>query len=383
MLMLYYVTLFLGVFIASDIYVWFNFVKGKAFLWNLGHWIPCILLIGVVVSSALGYFENWTFELMFFLLLCFSLPKVALTIFSLLGKGVGLAVIKAKTIGNVIGFVCAAIIFFASMYGLTLGWRGLKVNSIDISSNQIPSSFEGYKVLHISDLHVGSYGTNTAYLEKVVAKANSMNADLVCFTGDLVNSSPKELIPFINTLSALKGKDGVFSILGNHDYCTYKNYKLANQTNGNGKKLLAMEKQMGWHLLLNENKIIKHSSDSIAIVGTENDGKPPFPALADLPKAMKGLPENIYTILLSHDPSFWRKRVVAKTNIPLTLSGHTHAMQLQIGSFSPASFAFKEWGGEYKDKNQIINVSTGIGGTFLFRLGAVPQITIITLHHSR
>ena len=146
------------------------------------------------------------------------------------------------------------------------------------------------------------------------------------------------------------------------------------------EKLQKGMKDMGWKLLLNENVFIYRGNDSIAIMGIENDGRPPFPSLGDLDKAQKGIDDDCFKILLSHDPSFWKRSVVAETNIPLTLSGHTHGMQFQIGDFSPASWFYPEWGGEYTEQLQTLYISLGVGEVLLpFRLGAWPEINLITL----
>ena len=139
---------------------------------------------------------------------------------------------------------------------------------------------------------------------------------------------------------------------------------------------------MGWRLLLNDNYILRRGNDSIAIVGVENDGNPPFPALGDLPKAQRGLQNSCFRILLSHDPTHWRRRVLPETRTPLMLAGHTHGMQLKIGSFSPSEWFYPEWGGPYYEGERALYVSLGAGEVLLpFRIGAWPEINLITLKH--
>ena len=136
---------------------------------------------------------------------------------------------------------------------------------------------------------------------------------------------------------------------------------------------------MGWRMLMNENVMLQRGSDSIAIIGVENIGKPPFKSFGNLDKAMAGLPADCFKVLLSHDPTYWRRGVLNKTDISLTLSGHTHAGQVKIGRFSPAKWAYNEWGGKYTEGSSMLYVSLGIGGTMPFRFGAWPEINIITL----
>ena len=210
-------------------------------------------------------------------------------------------------------------------------------------------------------------------------EVNDLHPDLIVFTGDLVNSSADELDNFMEILPQLRAKDGVYSILGNHDYCEYHHYDTPDGARSNLREVIRRERGFGWDVLLNEHRFIHRGTDSIAIIGVENEGKPPFPSFADLPKAMKGVSDDVYKILLSHDPSHWRREVLPETDIQLTLSGHTHAMQLMIGNFSPAQWAYREWGGAYQEDKHMLYVSLGIGGTVPFRFGAWPEINVITL----
>jgi predicted MPP superfamily phosphohydrolase len=208
---------------------------------------------------------------------------------------------------------------------------------------------------------------------------NGASPDLIVFTGDIVSISPQELRPFTETLSRLHPPCGIVSILGNHDYCTYGPRKSASEHKAQLEEVIAMQRQMGWNLLMNEHIVLRNGNDSIAIIGVENDGHPPFPARANLDKATEGIYAGCYKILLTHDPSHWRRAILSHTDIPLTLSGHTHAMHLRIGGWSPSALLFSEWGGLYKENNQYLHVNTGTGSNIPFRLGAWPEITIITL----
>lgn len=184
----------------------------------------------------------------------------------------------------------------------------------------------------------------------------------------------------------MKAPFGIYAVLGNHDYMNYRHWATGNDRKADIQRLISLEKKMGWKVLLNENSVVRHQTDSMAIIGVENDGKPPFPARADLPRAQKGLQADCFSILLSHDPTHWRRAVLPTTNIPLTLSGHTHGMQLQFGHFSPASWFYPEWGGPYtiteRGIPRTLYVSLGTGEVLLpFRLGAWPEINVIILHH--
>jgi len=212
------------------------------------------------------------------------------------------------------------------------------------------------------------------------------------FTGDLVNIKATEAVPFVKILKKLNAPDGIYSVMGNHDYCEYgipadksfneftrQRWALRNQ-----HAMKFLQRQMGWRLLMNENvKITRQNEhgkeESIHIIGVENISKPPFKDYGNMDKAMEGMKIGTFKILLTHDPSHWRRGVLGKTDIALTLSGHTHAAQLKLGNFSPAKWMYHEWGGKYVEDGSTLHVSLGVGGTMPFRLGAWPEINEITL----
>lgn len=271
-------------------------------------------------------------------------------------------------------------VWLAALYGFFFGWRHIVVRTATCRSPLLPRAFDGYRVLQLSDIHIGTFLRNRSFVDKLVRMVNEQRPDLIAFTGDLVNVSAEELIPFQHTLRQLHAPDGVYSIMGNHDYCEYGEDKSRRNIRRNQHVLCYMEEKMGWRLLLNEHVLIhRPGSEPIALIGVENISRPPFPDYGDLPKATEGLPAGMFKILLSHDPSHWRRAVLHHTDIALTLSGHTHAGQLRIGRFSPARWAYNEWGGKYTEQGSMLHVSLGVGGTVPFRLGAWPEINVITL----
>lgn len=364
-----------------ELYIWNCFVRGGNALWSVLYWIPFLLL---VVSFVMGFVLNCYPDAMIKsfagLLLVTVLPKLIFTIISLVGKGIAIWWSPAATTGNIIGATMAFLFLCAVVYGFTKGWKQVVIKRVDITSSEIPALFNGYKLVQLSDFHIGTYISHPEVVENIVHKVNDLQPDAIVFTGDLVNVSPNEVVPFMGILSRLEAKDGIYSILGNHDYCEYRHY---DTPDGQCKSLGALkriEHDLNWQLLLNEHRIITRGTDSIALIGVENDGQPPFPVRADLPKALKGVPKGIYQVLLSHDPSHWRRNVLSETDIQLTLSGHTHAMQLKIGNFSPARFSYPEWGGLYVENGRQLHVSTGTGSNIPFRFGAWPEIDLIVLH---
>lgn len=264
-------------------------------------------------------------------------------------------------------------------YGFFFGWRHLVVRSATCTSPLLPQAFDGYRVVQLSDIHIGTFLRNRSFVDKMVRAVNAQRPDLVVFTGDLVNVSAQEIIPFQHALKQIQARDGVFSVMGNHDYCEYVEDKSESNIRKNQTVLRYLEQKIGWRLLMNEHVTLQRDGASIELVGVENISRPPFPDYGDLEKALEGTVAGTFKILLSHDPSHWRRDVLRNTDIALTLSGHTHAGQFSLGRFSPAKWAYSEWGGKYTEDGAMLYVSTGIGGTVPFRFGAWPGIDVIQL----
>lgn len=371
--------IFTALFILPDVYISLALLRGAAWWAHALVWLPTIVAISVLIPMRFGGFSYTKMEILTILLLCIALPQFVFVVFSLLGKLISL-LIGPCSMFNLLGFAIAAVISASMLYGLVFGWNRLTIKQVDLAFDNLPEEFEGYRVLQLSDLHVGTYGNNPTFLEKMVQRVNEEQPDLVVMTGDLINTTPTEITPFEQTLSRLHAKDGVMAVLGNHDYCLYGvGMRPADKQEGT-RKVIAAERRMGWQVLLNEHRLIRRGDAQIAIVGVENTGKPPFPEIGDLSGAMQGLPDTMFRILLSHDPSHWRMEVLPKTDIPLMLAGHTHAAQLKIGSWSPSKWMYDEWSGLYQQGKQRLYVSEGTGGTIRFRLGTTPQLIIFTLH---
>ena len=245
-------------------------------------------------------------------------------------------------------------------------------------------AFDGFKVVQISDMHIGSFHGHENQVKKAIELVNEQKPDLILFTGDLVNNFTEELNGWIPILSNLKAKYGMYSILGNHDYGDYYEWENEAEKAKNLNDLKQAHKNIGFRLLLNENEKISINNSEIAIVGVENWGLPPFPQYGNLNAAMNGSAEMPFKILMSHDPSHWDAEVIEKTDIDLTLSGHTHGMQfgIEIGNikWSPVKYKYPRWAGLYKDKDQYLYVNRGFGYIgFPGRVGMPPEITLIEL----
>lgn len=268
-------------------------------------------------------------------------------------------------------------------YGYFYGRFKLDVNHLVYSHDEVPASFEGYRIVHISDFHLSTFQDSPKQLKRFVDSINAQEPDLICFTGDLVSLGISEAEPCTEILQALKAKDGIASVLGNHDFFIYnRDLKSWGERNILVEQLASYQRDvLGWRLLRNENFAITRGEDTLSVMGVDNqsckDQGFKTVAFGVLSKAMnetKG-----FRLLLSHDPSHWRAEVVGKEDIPLTLSGHTHDAQLRFFGWSPSSLMFKEHAGLYAIGNQSLYVNVGLGCTFPLRIGANAEITVIEL----
>ena len=358
----------------------------KPLRWVLA--MPNVLLFVALAAMAIN--ESYSTEAMYWkgLLLtwtlCLTIPEAVTALLMLVGKFFQ-GGSRARHIVHGLAWGLGLIVFGTLAYGFTGGYKHIIVKNYTYASAKLPKAFDGYRIMQFTDIHVGTFNGNTEVVKAIVDTINAYEPDLVVFTGDLVNTLSRELDDYTEVLSQFKAVDGVISIAGNHDYAGYFKWANAADSLADIHRLQQAERDMGWRLLLNENKVLHRGNDSIAIIGVENDGLPPFPMLGDLTKAQQGVAPDCFKVLLSHDPTHWRRNVLPETNIDLTLSGHTHGMQFKIGNFSPASFFYPEWGGEYREADgRALYVSLGCGEALLpFRFGAWPEVNLITLRKNK
>lgn len=348
-----------------DFWLWHIGVSEWPLLLAILWWVPSLLLVLAEVGLQMGFFHKLSVRVLFTTILFSAFPKVVFILFDAFLPWF-FALIPAL---GVMGW-------FA--FGFIEGWKRLELKHITFTSPDLPPYFDGYRLVQITDFHLGSFPPGNDFVQKVVDATNNEEPDMILFTGDLVNNQASEVEPYLDTLRQLHASDGIYSIWGNHDYCEYGNNHSIGALKRNRRMLYGYQESLGWHQLMNEHHVVSHGMASIAVIGVENPGQPPFTNRSNLKKAMKGLKPDMFKILLSHDPHHWRREVVGK-KIQLTLAGHTHAGQLKIGKWTPARMAFKEWGGAYRIGEQMLYVSSGIGGSFTFRLGAWPELTVITL----
>jgi len=285
---------------------------------------------------------------------------------------------RRKAITGIITGI-TAVPFLGFLYGITKGKYNYEVKKIKLAFKDLPESFNGFKMVQISDIHSGSYDSFEQVM-KGINLINDLDPDVLVFTGDLVNSDKDEIDPYLSAFKAATSKEGKFSITGNHDYYGIRR---ADDKENYWADFRRKHDQMGFDILMNENRLIRRGEESIRIVGVENWGLGPFPRHGDLNLALNNVSSDEFTILLSHDPTHWDEHALKhEKQIHLTLSGHTHGMQFGLNAlgvkWSPIKFRYKKWAGLYSQGNQHLYINRGFGFLgFPGRVGMWPEITEI------
>lgn len=282
------------------------------------------------------------------------------------------------------GAVSAGLLMVAFAMGMVRGRNQVKVFREEVVIPDLPQSFDGMKIVQISDLHLAGFYHHRSHIAGLVEKINRLEPELLLFTGDMVHNFSEEVDPFVEILQGLKAPLGKYAILGNHDYGHYYQWESEQAEQQNLSRVKQMIREAGFDLLLNEFRTLESNEASIELVGVENWGKPPFPQKGDLDTALEGTDPGKVRILMSHDPSHWDLKVRGKAPIQLTLSGHTHAMQIgiELGNWrwSPSRWTYRHWAGLYRENGQYLYVNRGLGFTgFPGRVGIRPEITLLTL----
>lgn len=386
--------LFLLLVILPDVYFDLRYWRHRLTTTRrLVYWLPTILLTALTLKLTYEpHFEPDNVSVLYLYLLLVALvavPKWAYMGCSLLGRGAA-KLWRAcssrkgsyRNYGNLIGALAVVSIWYVVLYGVLIGFNKLEVNHHTYSSPDLPKAFDGYRIVLFSDAHVGTmHGSRQWLLQRAVETINAQHADLIVFTGDLQNQHPNELLEHQALLSTLKANDGVYSVLGNHDYDRYYHITEENRPLGKFNEMLSLQKAMGWHLLLNTNRTISRGHQSITIAGMENDGNgKQFPQQGDVKRALRGAKP--FVVMLEHDPSAWRRKIVPDGRAQLTLSGHTHNTQFALFGWSPMRATGKEINGWYQEGRQSLFVTSGLGGLIPFRFGAPAEIVVITLRTS-
>ncbi|MDV3955266.1 phosphoesterase [Elizabethkingia anophelis] len=391
-----------GIILILELYVYQavkNITKNKKI--RLTYWVITILLYGIIITLMLtfekGSRDQTKVHWLAALFTMFLVPKVLIAVILLLGDIFRVAEYTlqrftkpAKTFPERRKFLSltalglGAALSYSFFDGMVWGKYRYFVRNIKVKIPNLPKSFKGYKVLQISDVHSGSF-SDPAKLHHAIDMINEQNADLILFTGDMVNAYAEEFVPFVKLFSTIKSKDGKLSVLGNHDYGGYGTWKSQAEHDQNIPKLIELEKQAGFDMLRNEFRIIEKNGEKLYIVGVENWGLPPFPQYGDLDKATQGIPADAAKILMSHDPTHFDE-IVKKhpSNIHLTLSGHTHGMQFGLDlkniKWSPVQYKYPKWADLYESMGKYLYVNRGFGVIgYPGRVGVKPEITVFEL----
>lgn len=379
--------LLLLLIVLPDLYLDLHYLRHKKGfpLWKrLLWWLPGLVML--VYTSVLALSRNFIpddiayIDWFFYLFAVLVVPKAIYAFCSFLGWRHCVFHHTHHNWGNLIGFLLGITSLFVFFYGLTWGFSRLEVKHVEVYVDHLPETFEGYRIVHFSDAHVGTLvGRRAWMIRRDIDSINAQKADMICFTGDLQNIQPSELYPFIGELKKLHAPDGVYSVLGNHDYSYYIHADPAVEA-ANEREVQSRERQFGWTLLMNEHRPVVRGRDSIIVAGTENAGKPNY---ADYEKALAGVSKGQFVLMLQHDPKEWEATIAGhnKHVAPqLTLCGHTHAGQLSLFGLRPTMLGYHYDYGLHEKSGSSLYVTSGLSGVVPFRFGASAEIAVITLH---
>lgn len=271
------------------------------------------------------------------------------------------------------------------LYGSYIGVNNLEVNRVELAFDDLPDAFDGYKIVQFSDVHTATLtGWRHQLLERAIDSINAQQADLVVFTGDLQNKLPDDVYPDTALLATIKARDGIYSVMGNHDYPMYLDNPTDYDEYTNTGLRMGIDYDLGWHLMVNQHYRIRRAKQSIVIAGMDMDGDGiRFPQNGDISLTLNGVRKSDFVVMLEHDPSSWKRKILPHSHTQLTLSGHTHGGQFSLFGWSLASLRYKENSGLYNIGERYLYVSNGLSGVVPFRFGASPEITVITLRKNK
>lgn len=318
--------------------------------------ICTLILFQYSVSRLKGPDSYFWIEKLIGLLFLFYTPKLIYTVFNGIGLLLRRCCQRISKLIRLFSGILAGALFLILLYSLTLGRYNYKIETVNLTLENLPAEFDHFKIVQLSDIHLGSFGESYPGMRKLVGEVNRLQPDIIVFTGDMVNNFAAEMSPWITLFQEMKASYGKYAITGNHDYGDYTRWPTETDKRNNLNQFFENMKSMGFHMLNNDRIPIVEGRDTLWLVGVENWGNPPFPRYGKLDVAIDSLPGQACIILLSHDPSHWRGEVLQVPRIALTLSGHTHAMQfgIKIGKneWSPAQYIYPEYDGLYRHQNQ-------------------------------
>lgn len=363
------------------------------------YWLVSISCMGLLIYGLLNrnsFNNSNTLTLIIGVFLTFFVPKLIFLAFHALDDIVNLITYvfnrysetdfsRRNFITN-LGMIAGSMMFGGMLYGIIWGKFNFRILKETIASSKIPLDFDGLKIVQISDAHLGSFGNQFEPVEKAITMINKLDADYIFFTGDLVNNHAKEAEHWIKVFAKIKAKHGKFSVFGNHDYADYGNFTPQEKA-ASVARLKQIHHEMGFRLLEDEHVVLRKGAAAITVIGVHNWGQG-FHQKGNLSKALEGTLPGHFQILLSHDPTHFEFQVIGHTNIDLTLSGHTHGMQMGIEipalgiKWSPVRFRYPRWAGLYEEQGQRIYINRGFGVlAYPGRVGMAPEITLLTLRN--
>lgn len=355
----------------------------KRLLW----WAPAVFMI--LYTIYLSFTKNFIpdnigiVNVYLFLLGILVVPVTIYALCSAFGKAWCILRNTRKNWGNLVGFFLAVYAVFVLIYGSTIGVRQLDVNRMELSFRDLPKAFDGYRLVVFSDAHVGSFtGWRKKLLERDVDSINAQKADAILFLGDLQNVKPSELYPVQDILMKLKAKDGVFSVLGNHDYNDYTHEDPAIEA-ANMREMASRQTQYGWTLLRNEHRSIRRGDKSIVIAGEESGCMKKEHTKMNLAKSLNEVREGSFVIMMQHTPQTWRDSILTFSKAQLTLSGHFHGGQVKLFGYRFSRLRTTDGYGLYTEDGRMLYVTSGIGALIPFRYGVSPEIAVITLRREK
>ena len=318
-----------------------------------------------------------------FFLGIFVFPITIYAICSAIGKAWCIFRNSRKNWGNLVGFFLALFTIYVVIYGSTIGFRKLEINRMELAFKDLPASFDGYKIAVISDIHAGSFNdSKKKILERDIDSVNAQHPDAIMFLGDIQNMKPSELYPVQDILMKLKAKDGVFSVLGNHDYSDYTHEDPAIEA-ANEREVVSRQIQYGWNILRNEHSYIRRGDESIVIAGEESACLKQTSDKRDIEKTLEGVNDKAFVILMQHAPQIWREGILPSSNVQLTLSGHSHGGQIKIFGIRASHFNIREDYGLFLEGDRMLYVTSGLGALIPFRFGVPAEIAVITLRKKK
>lgn len=377
-------------FVLTDSILWIQirqYLKKKwqifLYIFQFLFFVTILILFQCFISRLKGpggYF--WIEKAIGLIFICYT-PKLLFILLNSIGLIFRKRNYHVAQVIKKLASVLSACLFLFLLYCITLGRYNYKIEKVTVPLENLPSAFQDFTIVQLSDIHLGSYGKSYKGIPRLIKEVNALHPDLIVFTGDMVNNFAEEMIPWIDDFKELKAKYGKYAIMGNHDYGDYTQWATPEDKKNNLKYFRENMDKMGFHMLNNTNVPIVLQMDTLWLAGVENWGKPPFPRYGRLDLALNSIPTHQPIILLSHDPSHWRAEVLHHP-VNLTLAGHTHAMQLgiKIGKkkWSPAQYLYPEYDGLYQQDNQYLYVSRGQGYLgFPGRIGLRPVITQLKL----